>query len=283
VIVLPRSTLQRPLHERPFVLEQSVTAYSFNDSEAYEQFMGRWSREVGKAFLAWLQPPKGVHWLDVGCGTGIFTGLVSDACAPASLIAVDPSQALLSHARKGSAERKAEFRLADAQELPFPDASFDVVASALVMNFVPDRARAMSEIRRVARPGGLIAACVWDFAAELSPSGPLRRAMRRLGKNPPQAPGTEASGLAGLANLFKRARLRAVATTSIEVAVSFRGFDEFWLSQTSRYAPTTKVIAAMSPRRRQALMETIRADLRPLSGGVGYSARANAVRGHCPA
>jgi ubiquinone/menaquinone biosynthesis C-methylase UbiE len=259
-----------------------VTAYSFDDSEAYEQFMGRWSREIGKAFLAELQSPRGAHWLDVGCGTGILTELISGSCAPASLIAVDPSEAQVAHARKGSTLRKAEFRLADVQELPFADASFDVVASALVINFVPDRERAMSEMRRVARPGGLIAACVWDFAAELSPSGPLRRAMRRLGIHPPPVPGADASGLAGLADLFTKARLSAVITTSIEVAVSFRGFDAFWLSQTPRYAPTTKVIAAMSPRDRQALIEAVEADLRPLPGGVGYSARANVVRGHCP-
>jgi ubiquinone/menaquinone biosynthesis C-methylase UbiE len=260
-----------------------VTAHSFDDSEAYEQFMGRWSREVGKAFLAWLQPPTEAHWLDVGCGTGILTELISDSSAPASVIAVDPAESQITRARKGGARRKAEFRLADAQQLPFPDASFDVVASALVMNFVPDRERAMSEIRRVARPGALIAACVWDFAAELSPSGPLRRAMRRIGVDAPPVPGTDASGLVVLVDLFEKARLTAVTTTAIEVAASFRGFDEFWLSQTPRYAPTTKIIAAMSPRDQQALMEVVGADLRPLPGGVGYSARANAVRGYCPA
>src|SRR5262245_9612706 len=118
-------------------------AHSFDDSEAYEQFMGPWSREIGKAFLAWLQPPAGAHWLDVGCGTGILTQLISDSCAPTSLFAVDPSEAQIAYARRGSAGSKAQFRLADAQELPFPDASFEVVVSALVMNFVPDRTRAM--------------------------------------------------------------------------------------------------------------------------------------------
>jgi ubiquinone/menaquinone biosynthesis C-methylase UbiE len=260
-----------------------VTAHSFDDGEAYEQFMGRWSREIGKAFLAWLQPPAGAHWLDVGCGTGIFTELICASCAPASAIAVDPAQAQIAYARKGGATRKAEFQFADAQELPFPDVSFDVVASALALNFVPYRSRAMSEMHRVARPGGLIAACVWDFAAELSPSGPLRRAMRQIGIDAPPVPGTNASTLAALADLFERGRLKAVTTTSIEVAVSFRSFEDLWLSQTPRYTPTTKVISAMALRDRQVLMEAVRAELRVLPGGVGYSARANAVRGHCPA
>lgn len=244
--------------------------------------MGRWSREVGKAFLAWLQPPTMAHWLDIGCGTGIFTELICDLCAPTSVIAVDPAESQIAHARKGGARGKAQFRLADAQELPFRDASFDVVASALVMNFVADRERAISEMRRAARPDGLVAACVWDFAEDLSPSGPLRRAMRQVGIDAPPVPGTDASRLAALAGLFENGRLRAVTATTIEVTVSFRNFDEFWLSQTPRYAPTTKLIAAMSFSDRQALMEAVRGDLRPLPGGIGYSARANAVRGHCP-
>jgi len=264
--------------------EQSVTGYTFNDSEAYEQFMGRWSHEIGKAFLAWLQPPKGAHWLDVGCGTGIFTELISDTCAPASVIAIDASDSQITRAlARKSRGPKTEFLLADAQELPLPDKSFDVVASALVMNFVPNKVRAMSEMRRVSRPGGLIATCVWNFAAESSPSGPLRRAMRRIGLDAPPVPGTEASGSAMLVDLFEKVGLRELNTNSIEVAVSFRDFDDFWRSQTPHYAPTTKVIAAMSLKDRLTLMEAVRAYLRPLRDGVGYDLWAIAVSGHCPA
>ena len=164
-----------------------------------------------------------------------------------------------------------------------PDNSFDVVVSALVMNFVPDKARAMSEMRRVARPGGLVAACVWNLAAELSPSGPLRRAMRTLGIDAPPVPGTDASGLAVLVDLFEKAGLKGLNTTSFEVAVSFRDFDDFWRSQTPQFVPTTKIIAAMALEDRLALMEEVRAYLRPSGDGVGYSAWADAVSGHCPA
>jgi ubiquinone/menaquinone biosynthesis C-methylase UbiE len=263
--------------------EQSVAGHWFNDGEGYEQFMGRWSHEIGKAFLAWLQPPKGAHWLDVGCGTGIFTELISDSCAPASVVAIDPSESQITRARTLATRPKTEFRLADAQELPLPDKTFDVVASALVMNFVPNKTRAMLEMRRVARPGGLVAACVWDLAAELSPSGPLRRAMRQIGIDAPPVPGTEASSLALLVDLFEKVGLTELNTTSIEVAVSFRDFDDFWRSQTPQYMPTTKVIAAMPARDRLALMEAVRAYLRPSRDGVGYSAWAIAVRAHCPA
>jgi ubiquinone/menaquinone biosynthesis C-methylase UbiE len=260
-----------------------MTGQFFSDGEAYEQFMGRWSLEAGKAFLGWLQPPKGARWLEVGCGTGIFTELIWDTCAPASVIAIDPSEAQIARARTQVAHARTEFRLADAQELPLPDNCFDVVVSALVMNFVPDKARAMSEMRRVARPGGLVAACVWNFAAGLSPSGPLRRAMRTLGIGAPPVPGTAASGLAVLVDLFEEAGLKGLNTTSFEVAVGFRDFDDFWRSQTSHIVPTTKIIAAMSLEDRLALMEEVRACLRPWGDGVGYSAWAIAVSGHCSA
>ena len=259
-----------------------MTVHSFDDGEAYERFMGRWSTELGKAFLTWMQPPESAHWLDVGCGTGILTDLISDTCAPASVIGVDPSQSQISRARTCVASGKAEFRLADAQQLPLPDQSFDVVASALVMNFVPDKTRAMSEMRRVARPGGLVAACIWNFAAELSPSGPLRRAMRRIGIEPPPVPGTDTSGAAVLADLFKNVGLTGLTTSSFEVIVSFRDFEDFWRSQTPDYAPTTRLIDAMSEEDRLSLMEAVRNYLRPVGKGVGYSAWAIAVMGHRP-
>ena len=69
-----------------------VTAHNFDDSEAYEQFMGPWSRQIGEAFLAWLQPPIGAHWLEVGCGTGIFTAVIEGTCAPATVVGIDPAE-----------------------------------------------------------------------------------------------------------------------------------------------------------------------------------------------
>jgi ubiquinone/menaquinone biosynthesis C-methylase UbiE len=257
----------------------NVATHSFDDSEAYEQFMGRWSRRIGEAFLAWLQPPIGVHWLEVGCGTGIFTALIASMCAPAKVVGIDPAHPLIAHARRRAKTSTIEFRLGDVQDLPVQDASFDVLASSLVLNFVSDRERALSEICRVARPGGLIGACVWDFAAERSPSGPLRRAMRRIGIDVPPIPGTEASGLSALAELFEGGALTDVVTTSIDVDVSFHNFNDFWNSQTPNNAPITKFIAAMAPKDRDDLRAMLRSELQHLAGGaVKYSASANAIK-----
>ena len=162
--------------------------------------MGRWSRAVAPAFLDWVAPPSGARWLEVGCGTGVFTELVVDTCAPAMVSAVDPSSAQIDHARRQPVARRVDFRVGDAQALPFADGAFDVVAAALVINFIPDRPRALGEMRRVARAGGIVAGYVWDFAAERSPSGPLRVGMRQFGTDVPELPGTRDSSL-------RRARL----------------------------------------------------------------------------
>ena len=156
----------------------------FDDAATYDRFMGRWSRGVGSVFLDWLAPPAGARWLEVGCGSGTFTGQVLDACAPASMSTVDPSKSQIDYASGQPISQRVDFRIADAQALPFPDATFDVVASALVLNFIPDRPRGLSEMRRVTRPGGVVAGYVWDFAAERGPTRPLRSAMLGIGVDP---------------------------------------------------------------------------------------------------
>ncbi len=261
----------------------TVVAHSFDDSAGYERLMGRWSRAIGAVFLEWLAPPSGACWLEVGCGTGIFTALVLDTCSPATLIAVDPSQPQIDHACRQPIARRASFRVADGEALPFPDATFDVVASALVINFIPDRPRALAEMRRVARAGGMVAGFVWDFAVEFSPSGPLRRGMRQFGIDVPALPGTSESTIAALAALFERAGFEAIATRSIEATLPYADFDDFWQAQTPAYSPTTRIIAAMSNSERARLMAVVRAEL-PVhpDGSTAYSARANAILARVP-
>lgn len=261
----------------------TAITHSFDDALGYEQFMGRWSRPLGLAFLGWLSAPANMQWLDVGCGTGILAHMISDTCSPAAVIGIDCAKAQIERASQSISSQDIEFQVADAQRLPFSDASFDVVASALVINFVPDRSRALAEMRRVARPGGLVAGCIWDFAAELSPSWPVRLGMSRLGIEAPPVTGAEHSSLDALTSMFQQAGFEDVATTSIEVTASFANFDELWLAQTPSYAPITKVIAHMPETARARLQEVVSAELPTLPDGrIAFRARANAVRGRAP-
>lgn len=257
--------------------------HNFIDSVGYERLMGRWSRAVGSIFLDWIAPPSGELWLEIGCGTGIFTGLVIDKCSPASVFAVDPAEAQINHASRQPVAQQAHFRVADAQALPFSDAIFDVVASALVINFIPDRPQALSEMRRVARAGGIVAGYVWDFAAELSPSGPLRRGMRQFGADIKELPGTKDSSLDALHALFEQAGFESIVTRSIEVTLPYADFDDFWQAQTTSYSPTTKIVDAMTKNERSRLMDTVRAGLPVRTDGcIEYAARANAIKARAP-
>ena len=181
---------------------------TFDDGAAYDEFMGRWSRAVGAVFLDWLAAPRKAAWLDVGCGTGAFTTLIVKTCAPARVAAVDPGAAQIEFARRQPVAKRADFRVADAQTLPFSDGTFDVVASALVINFIPDRARAVAQMRRVTRPYGTVGGYVWDFADDRSPSWPFNRALSALGIEPPQLPGTPESTLDGFARPVRGRGLR---------------------------------------------------------------------------
>lgn len=258
-------------------------AHSFDDSAAYERFMGRWSRAAGEVFVDWLAPPVGVRWLDVGCGTGVFTELILDTCSPSAVFGVDPAQAQIDYARRRLISQEVALQVADARALPFPDASFDIVASALVINFISDRPRALSEMRRVLRAGGLVAGFVWDFDAELSPSWPLRHAMRQAGADVPPAPGTKESSLDALHALFKQAGFEGIAKNSITVTVRFPNFYAFWQAQTPHYTPIGKMIAEMTTADRVRVMEAVRAELTVCTDGtIRYSARANAIKAHLP-
>jgi ubiquinone/menaquinone biosynthesis C-methylase UbiE len=261
----------------------SDLALSFDDSAAYEGFMGRWSRAAGALFLEWMAPPANARWLDVGCGTGILAELILDACSPAAVSAVDPARAQIDHALRQPVAQRAHFRVADAQALPFETATFDIVVSGLVMNFIPDRHRAAAEMRRVARAGGIVAGYVWDFAAELSPSWPLRRAMRQVRADVPPVPGTEQSKLSALQSLFEKAGLEKIAVTPIQVTESFLDFDDFWTAQTSVYGPISSVFSGMREAERGRLMQAAR-DVLPAcpDGRIKYSVRANAIKARVP-
>lgn len=108
----------------------------FEDGAAYERMMGGWSRIAGITFLDWVAPGKGLRWIDVGCGNGAFTQLITERCAPAEVDGVDPSDGQISFARTRSPN--ARFKQGDAMALPFGDKSFDIATMALVIFFVPE-------------------------------------------------------------------------------------------------------------------------------------------------
>ncbi len=133
----------------------------WSHGEAYERFMGRWSRLLAPQFLHWLRAPAGLRWADVGCGSGALTTAILDLCSPARLTAVDPSQAQVAEAARQIHDPRVSFGVGTASNLPAR--SFDAVVSGLVLNFVDDPDAAVSAMARAA-PGGVVATYVWDYA-----------------------------------------------------------------------------------------------------------------------
>ena len=153
----------------------------FTDGEAYERLMGRWSRKVGKLFLDWLDAPKSLSWLDVGCGNGAFTEEIIARSTPAAVTAVDPSDDQLGYARTRPGVKMTNFQVGDAQNLPFADSTFDVATMALVISFLPDPDKAAAEMARVVRPGGWVAAYMWDGPGGGTPVHPIYLALESMG------------------------------------------------------------------------------------------------------
>jgi len=255
----------------------------FGDGKAYERLMGRWSRLVGAQFIAWLDAPKGVRWLDVGCGNGAFTEELVTRCAPAAVVAIDPSEGQLAFARTRPATAMLDFRAAGAHELPFPDASFDVAVMALVISFVPDPARAVAEMARVVRPGGIVATYMWDFENAGAPVSPVSAAMRSLGLAAPGPPAPEASRSEVLHDLWERAGLESIESRPISITVAFPDFDDCWESNSLPVGPVGVAIEAMSATAKDELRTRLREQL-PIAtdGRIAYESRANAIRGRVP-
>ncbi len=252
--------------------------------EVYEPYVGRWSRKVAPQFLRRLGIAPGGDWLDVGCGTGALSETILATCAPAAVLGIDPSEAFLAYARQRVVDPRASFRTGDAQALPVPDDTFDAVVSGLVLNFVPDQAKAVAELRRAARPGATVAAYVWDYAEGMQMMRYFWDAAAAL--DPDGAGGRDESLRFPLCRpeplhaLFAGAGLDQVEISAIEVPTVFHDFDDYWTPFLAGGAPAPAYCAALDEPRRAALRERLRASLPIAPGGsIPLSARAWMVRG----
>jgi ubiquinone/menaquinone biosynthesis C-methylase UbiE len=251
----------------------------FSDGKVYERMMGRWSKRVGLIFLDWLDAPKGLHWVEVGCGNGAFTEELIARTAPRAVDAIDPSEGQLAFARTRPAAKLAQFKLADAQALPFADNSFDAAAMALVITFIPDPAKAVAEMARVVRPGGFIATYMWDIAGGGLPLAPVGRAFKAMGKDYARVSET-ASNRDAMQAFWHGAGLQAIETRVIRIPVNFSSFDDFCESNLVPIGPAGQVLSKMSATEMTQFKELLRRQL-PIAadGSIAYEAFANAVKG----
>jgi SAM-dependent methyltransferase len=251
------------------------TKITFDAADDYERFMGAWSRSIGEKFLAWLDPPKGARWLDVGCGTGAFSELVLRHCAPKSITGIDPSREQIEFARR--AMPKVKFEIADAMDMPFGENEFDIVVSALVLHFIPDRLKAFAEMKRVLRRGGLVAGYTWERSAtsNSAPYAPVMSGIESIGGEMLTSPLVPEGSRDGMRATLTTAGFADIAVTIIEATRTFRDFDDFWEVQTLSFSPPGKSIARLDEAKRASLREHLRAVLPAAAdGSITYASRA---------
>jgi SAM-dependent methyltransferase len=251
--------------------------------DSYDLYMGRWSRQIAPRFLDWLGVPEGSAWLEVGCGTGALSGAIVARCKPKGLLAIDSSEGFVATARKNVSDPRATFQTGDARALPVDSASRDAAVSALVLNFIPERAQALAEMKRATRPGGTVGFYVWDY-----PGGGMGL-MRAFW----QAAASLDAGAAdltedkrfpfctpeGLSALAREAGLDATECSAIEVPTNFKDFDDYWRPFTLGTGPAPGYCASLGADARERLKERLQASLpRAADGSIPLTARAWAVR-----
>lgn len=251
--------------------------------DAYEAYVGRWSRKVAEQFVRLLDVPPGRRWLDVGCGTGALTATVLAVADPAEVVGVDPSEGFLAGARSRVVDPRATFRTGDARSLPVPDRSFDVVVSGLALNFVPDPARAAAEFVRVAAPGAVAAAYVWDYAegmAMMRHFWDAATAVDPAAADEDEGPRFPVCRPDSLAGLWTDAGVQRVRVEAIEIPTVFTDFDDYWNPFLGGQGSAPGYVMSLPDEHRRAVRDLLR-DRLPVAadGSIPLTARAWAVRG----
>jgi len=262
-------------------MNQKQVSDTWERGSPYEQYVGRWSRQVAPPFLSWLGLPAGRKWLDVGCGTGALCAAIVDRCAPASVAGVEPSEGFLKTAKENLGNR-ATLHQGSATAIPLGDASVDVVVSGLVLNFVPDPRAGVLEMARVTADGGTIAAYVWDYAGkmdlmrlfwdaavELDPGAAKLDEGLRFPLCRPDA----------LEQLFESAGLDDVDVQPIDIPTPFASFEDYWRPFLGGQGPAPAYAMSLAEPARARLRERIKERMPAAQdGALPLTARAWAVR-----
>ena len=241
---------------------------------------------MAKEFISWLNPPTAWDWLEVGCGTGALTQAIYGNAHPATVVACDPSPEFVAFARRSLSHPAVAFRVAGADELPRQQGGFDAVVSGLVLNFIPDPAEAIRSMSNRLRPGGTLAASVWDYAEgmqflrifwDVAVELDSRAAELHEGQRFPLCHRD------ALVDLLESQELESVEATALEIDTPFPDFDSYWAPFLGGTGPAPAYVGSLSATARAELKLRLRQRLIQDAGTpMRLSARAWAVRGIAP-
>lgn len=253
---------------------------------AYEAFMGRWSRPLAERFVEWLGVQPGLTWLDVGCGTGALATAICSLADPRSVVACDPSEPFVEHARSRLSDPRVSVVVAGIGNLPGDPGGFQRVVSGLVLNFLPDPRQAVARMRERARPGGVVAGYVWDYAGRMEflrlfwdeavAVDPAARDLDEGVRFPMCQPDA-------LESIFRDAGTRDVRSDAVEIPTRFEAFSDYWRPFLGGTGPAPSYVASLSEEKRDELRGRLERRLTPgPTGAIDLVARAWVVRGTAP-
>ena len=256
----------------------------FGDAEAYERFMGRWSRPVASSFVAFSAVPDHGRMLDAGSGTGVLAFTIAERKRNARVLGIDPSREYVAYSiHKNPFPDRADFEEGDAQQLRYPDGSFDAALSLLVFNFIPDPKKAISELRRVTKRGATISAAVWDYGNGMRMLRAFWDAAVHLD---PAADKLDERHMplcrtGELSALWQSAGLKDVHEQAIDIGMKFESFADYWEPFLLGQGPAGAYVGRLNDEKRLALRNEIRHRLSLAAENTPFSlsARAWAVRG----
>ena len=262
--------------------------FSTSGADAYERLMGRWSRILARPFLEFCDVADDETVLDVGCGTGSLALTITETANVRSVTGVDLTESYIEFARSRTQDSRIRYETGDACALPFADGSFDRTLSLLVLNFIPDAPRAAAEMVRVTRPGGVVAATVfdvrgglpsfrmfWDTACVADPNA--KEARSRYCAHPMTRPGE-------LASCWYALGLESVERSEITVRFEFEHFADYWEPMLGKTGPVGAYLHGISEALRMELEQRVRAayELGQPDGPRSFTATAWACRGTVP-
>jgi SAM-dependent methyltransferase len=262
----------------------SETPDNWSGGDAYERFMGRWSRQIANEFIAWLTPPAAWNWLELGCGTGALTQAVLLHANPASVVACDPSPQMVSFARRSLAHPTITFEVGGADDLPRRADGFDAVVSGLVLNFMPTPAEAVRWMSSRLRPGGMLAAYVWDYADGLQFLRIFWEAALELNSHAADLDERQRFPLChrdALVHLLEDEGFVLVDAQALDIATPFADFDDYWIPFLGGTGPAPSYVASLDPATQEQLRLHLKQRLAPIPDSpIQLTGRAWAVRGH---
>jgi ubiquinone/menaquinone biosynthesis C-methylase UbiE len=266
--------------------EEDNPTFVFSAGDKYDRGTGEWSRLLAAGFVDFMRIRVGESVLDVGCGTGNLALAIAEKTRASKIVGVDLSEGFIEYARGKSKDPRLVFEQGDAQNLPYADNSFDRCMAILVLQFVPDKVKAIAEMKRVTKPGGVIGTAFWDIAGKMHHNRALWQAVTAVDPTAetPLSGNLSFGSAQDQAAFLSEAGLENISVTDIIIERRFLSLDEHWVPLVTGEGVLRKCLGSLSPEHKAAVKEQLRKNLLGdrADGSFSIKAKAWAARGIVP-